>query len=60
MMILPVAMPGDSLPMISDTTIATAWGQGVEMRDEFRLNFLTALPAALVRGLPQGPLELGV
>ena len=42
------AMFGDNLSMISDTTIAAARGQGVEMRDKFRLNFLIALPAAVV------------
>ena len=42
------AMFGDNLSMISDTTIAAARGQGVEMKDKFRLNFLIALPAALV------------
>ena len=42
------AMFGDNLSIISDTTIAAARGQGVEMKDKFRLNFLIALPAALV------------
>lgn len=42
------AMFGDNLSMISDTTIAAARGQGVEMKDKFRLNLLVALPAALV------------
>ena len=41
-------MFGDNLSFISDTTIAAARGQGVEMKDKFRLNFLIALPAALV------------
>lgn len=53
LMILPGAvaggdMFGDSLIMISDTAIAAALGQGVEMKDKFRLNLLVALPAALV------------
>ena len=42
------AMFGDNLSIISDTTIAAARGQGVEMKDKFRLNLLIALPAALV------------
>lgn len=42
------AMFGDNLSMISDTTIAAARGQGVEMKDKFRLNFLIALPAAVI------------
>nr|WP_072515268.1 Na+/H+ antiporter NhaC family protein [Ndongobacter massiliensis] len=42
------AMFGDNLSMISDTTIAAARGQNVEMKDKFRLNFLIALPAALI------------
>ncbi|HIX66483.1 MAG TPA: Na+/H+ antiporter NhaC family protein [Candidatus Anaerotruncus excrementipullorum] len=42
------AMFGDNLSMISDTTIAACRGQGVEMKDKFRLNFLIALPAAIL------------
>lgn len=42
------AMFGDNLSMISDTTIAASRGQGVEMKDKFRLNFLIALPAAVL------------
>ena len=42
------AMFGDNLSMISDTTIAACRGQGVEMKDKFRLNFLIALPAAVI------------
>ena len=42
------AMFGDNLSMISDTTIAATRSQHCEMRDKFRVNFLTALPAALV------------
>ena len=41
------AMFGDNLSFISDTTIAACNGQGCEMRDKFRENFLIALPAAL-------------
>lgn len=41
------AMFGDNLSFISDTTIAAARGQGVAMKDKFRLNFLIALPAAI-------------
>lgn len=39
---------GDNLSMISDTTISAAKGVGSEMKDKFRMNFLIALPAALV------------
>ncbi|GHT00309.1 sodium:proton antiporter [Synergistales bacterium] len=42
------AMFGDNLSMISDTTIAATRTQGVEMRDKFRVNFMIALPAALL------------
>ena len=42
------AMFGDNLAVISDTTIAATRTQGVEMRDKFRVNFMIALPAALV------------
>lgn len=41
-------MFGDNLSMISDTTIAATRSQRVEMRDKFRVNFLIALPAAVV------------
>ena len=42
------AMFGDNLSVISDTTIAATRTQGVEMRDKFRVNFLIALPAAVL------------
>lgn len=42
------AMFGDNLSMISDTTIAATRSQGCEMKDKFRVNFLIALPAALI------------
>ena len=42
------AMFGDNLSFISDTTIAACKGQGCEMKDKFRENFLIALPAAIV------------
>ena len=56
---------GDNLSMISDTTIAAAEGCGSEMRDKFKMNFLIALPAALVAlglyysvgGTAQGTIE---
>ena len=41
-------MFGDNLSVISDTTIAATRTQGVEMRDKFRVNFMIALPAALI------------
>ena len=42
------SMFGDNLSFISDTTIAACNGQGCQMRDKFKENFLIALPAALV------------
>lgn len=39
---------GDNLSMISDTTISAAQGCGSEMKDKFQMNFLIALPAAVV------------
>lgn len=60
------AMFGDNLSFISDTTIAAARGQNVEMKDKFRLNFLIALPAAVVTlvmlcilGRPDTVLDMG-
>lgn len=42
------AMVGDSLSMISDTTIAAASTQGCKMKDKVKMNFFIILPAALV------------
>ena len=42
------AMFGDNLSMISDTTIAAVRTQGCEMKDQFRMNFLIVLPAAVL------------
>ena len=60
------AMFGDNLSVISDTTIAATKTQGVEMKDKFRINFLVALPAAiitfvllLVLGKPETMADLG-
>ncbi len=60
------AMFGDNLSVISDTTIAAIKTQGVEMRDKFRINFLIALPAAviafiilLIVGKPETAVPLG-
>ena len=39
---------GDNLSMISDTTIAATRTQNCELRDKFRMNFLIALPAAVL------------
>lgn len=39
---------GDNLSFISDTTIASTRTQGCAMRDKFRVNFMIALPAALM------------
>ncbi|MEA4972525.1 MAG: Na+/H+ antiporter NhaC family protein [Candidatus Metalachnospira sp.] len=60
------AMFGDNLSVISDTTIAATKTQGVEMKDKFRINFLIALPAAIITlvvllfvGKPDNVVELG-
>lgn len=42
------AMFGDNLSMISDTTIAATRTQECELSDKFKVNFLIALPAALI------------
>ncbi len=42
------SMFGDNLSVISDTTIAACNGQGCQMKDKFRGNFLIALPAAVL------------
>jgi len=42
------SMFGDNLSVISDTTIAATKTQGVEMKDKFRINFIIALPAAIL------------
>ncbi|WP_031484286.1 Na+/H+ antiporter NhaC family protein [Maridesulfovibrio frigidus] len=42
------AMFGDNLSMISDTTIAATRTQGCEMADKFKMNFLIAMPAAVL------------
>ena len=42
------AMFGDNLSIISDTTIAATKTQGCDMKDKFKLNFLIALPAAIL------------
>lgn len=39
---------GDNLSMISDTTICATKGVGAEMKDKFKMNFLIALPAAVI------------
>ncbi len=46
--VLGGAMFGDNLSIISDTTIAATRGVGAEMKDKFRMNFLIAIPAAIV------------
>lgn len=46
--VLGGAMFGDNLSVISDTTIAATRGAGCEMKDKFRMNFLIALPAAII------------
>lgn len=59
------AMFGDNLSMISDTTIAATRTQGCGLRDKFRVNFLIALPAAVITavvllavGRPEGAAEM--
>ncbi|WP_052446931.1 Na+/H+ antiporter NhaC family protein [Candidatus Soleaferrea massiliensis] len=42
------AMFGDNLSMISDTTISATRTQGCELRDKFKVNFMIALPAAVL------------
>lgn len=42
------AMFGDNLSFISDTTIAAVSTQNIRMKDKFKVNFLTVLPAAVV------------
>lgn len=42
------AMFGDNLSMISDTTIAATRTQGCDLKDKFKMNFLIALPAAIL------------
>lgn len=42
------SMFGDNLSMISDTTIAATRTQGCRMDDKFRMNFVIALPAAIL------------
>lgn len=42
------AMFGDNLSFVSDTTIAACGGQGCQMRDKFKTNFIIVLPAAVL------------
>ena len=42
------SMFGDNLSVISDTTIAATRGVGAQMKDKFRMNFVIALPAAIL------------
>lgn len=42
------AIFGDNLSMVSDTTIAATRTQGCELSDKFKVNFLIALPAAII------------
>lgn len=60
------AMFGDNLSMISDTTISATRTQGCELRDKFKVNFMIALPAALLTvvlllifGVPVTPTPIG-
>lgn len=46
--VLGGAMFGDNLSVISDTTIAATRGAGCAMNDKFKMNFLIALPAAVI------------
>ena len=46
--VLGGAMFGDNLSIISDTTIAATKSCGCEMNDKFKMNFLIALPAAIL------------
>ncbi len=49
---------GDNLSMISDTTITATKGVGAEMKDKFRMNFLIALPAAVLTVILYGILSI--
>ncbi|MGL6066505.1 MAG: Na+/H+ antiporter NhaC family protein [Cetobacterium sp.] len=42
------SMFGDNLSFVSDTTIAAARTQGIELRDKFKMNALIVLPAVIV------------
>lgn len=42
------SMFGDNLSFVSDTTIAAARTQGIELRDKFKMNSLIVLPAVIV------------
>lgn len=46
--VLSGAFVGDGLSFVSDTTIVVTRGQGVKMKDKFRLNWKIAFPAMLV------------
>ncbi|WP_106496300.1 Na+/H+ antiporter NhaC family protein [Lentibacillus sp. Marseille-P4043] len=50
---------GDNLSIISDTTIAAVRTQGTKMKDKFKVNFLIALPAAIVTCLILGVMTMG-
>lgn len=39
---------GDNLSILSDTTISATRGVGCDMKDKFRMNFLIAIPAAVI------------
>lgn len=59
------AMFGDNLSVISDTTIAATKTQGVNMSDKFKVNFMIALPPAIITivlllmfGQPDHPIPL--
>lgn len=49
---------GDNLSMISDTTICATKGVGAEMMDKFKMNFLIALPAAVITIILYGVLSM--
>ena len=50
---------GDNLSLISDTTICATEGVGAQMKDKFKMNFLIALPAALLTILMYVILSMG-
>lgn len=45
---------GDNLSIISDTTISATQGVGAKMNDKFKMNFLIAMPAAIVAMIMYG------
>lgn len=45
---------GDNLSILSDTTITATRGVGCDMKDKFEMNFLIAIPAAIIAAILYG------